>query len=577
MVEASSPASPGAPNGAPRLVAYFSMEVALETDVPTYAGGLGILAGDTLRSGADLALPIVGVTLLHRKGYFLQRIDAAGRQHEEPVVWEPEKVLARLDATCRVEVEGRSVVVRAWEYRITGVTGAVVPVFLLDTDVPENDPRDRSLTDHLYGGDARYRLAQEIVLGIGGVRMLRALGRDPDRFHLNEGHAALLALERFREEVRRRPEATHEALDRVRDGCVFTTHTPVRAGHDEFPIELAREVLGAEALETLATLECTNDGLDMTRIALRLSGYVNGVSRRHAQVSRSMFPGHGIAPITNGVHSVTWTAPSFRELYDRHIPNWRRDPLALRYVLTLPAEAVWDAHRAAKLHLVHEVNARFHAGYDPEIFTLGFARRATAYKRPGLLFEYRDRLRRLAAERGGLQIVFAGKAHPKDEKGKKLIEQVLTVQKELRPEVNVVYLPNYSMELGALVTSGVDLWLNTPKPPHEASGTSGMKAAHNGVPSLSTLDGWWVEGHVEGVTGWAIGPHDAASAAARSDEEDARDLYGALEQTILPLYHEDRRRWMEILRATIAVNASFFNTHRMLQEYVLLAYRNSDP
>ncbi|MGH7545925.1 MAG: alpha-glucan family phosphorylase, partial [Gemmatimonadota bacterium] len=509
MDEPSSRATRGALNGAPRFVAYFSMEVALETDIPTYAGGLGVLAGDTLRSAADLALPIAGVTLLYRKGYFLQRIDAAGRQHEEPVVWEPEKRLRRLDATCHVEVEGRAVVVRAWEYPITGVTGALVPVLLLDTDVPENDPRDRSLTDQLYGGDARYRLAQEIVLGIGGVRMLRTLGHDPDRFHLNEGHAALLTLERFREEIGRQPQATREAIDRVRAGCVFTTHTPVRAGHDEFPLDLARDVLGAEGVETLAALECTNDGLDMTRIALQLSGYVNGVSRRHAQVSRSMFPGHDIAPITNGVHSVTWTAPSFQELYDRAIPNWRRDPLALRYVLTLPADAVWEAHQAAKARLVHEANARFHAGFRPDVFTLGFARRATAYKRPVLLFQYPDRLRRMAVEHGGLQIVFAGKAHPKDEKGKQLIERVIAVQKELAPDVKVVYLPNYSMELGALVTSGVDVWVNTPKPPHEASGTSGMKAAHNGVPSLSTIDGWWVEGHVEGVTGWAIGPHDA--------------------------------------------------------------------
>lgn len=562
--------------GTPGVIAYFSMEMALEPGAPTYAGGLGVLAGDTLRSAADLGLPMVGVTLLHRKGYFQQRIDPAVGQREEPAAWSPEDRLRLTDALARVEIEGRPVRVRAWAHEVVGESSAV-PVFLLDTDWPENHPDDRPLTDHLYGGDSRYRLAQEVILGIGGVRILRALGYEPTRFHMNEGHAALLALELFAEEARRQPVDRAEAVRRVRDRCAFTTHTPVRAGHDEFPPELAARLLGRERIQMLEALECMNAGLGMTRVALRLSGYVNAVSQRHAEVSRSMFNDHPVASITNGVHSATWTAPSFRTLYDRFIPNWRRDPLALRYALILPLDGIWTAHAEAKDRLVREVNARARVAFDPAVFTLGFARRATAYKRPTLLFREPARLRRIAAGWGGLQVVFAGKAHPRDEEGKRLIQEIVRMQEKLKPEVSVAYVPNYNLELGALITAGVDLWLNTPKPPHEASGTSGMKAAHNGVPSLSTLDGWWLEGHVEGVTGWAIGPRDAQAAEARADDDDARDLYAALEEKILPLYHRERDRWCEVMRGAIALNASFFNTHRMLEEYAVQAYRSAAP
>ena len=556
-----------------QTIAYFSMEVALESRIPTYSGGLGVLAGDLLRSAVDLELPMVGVTLLHRKGYFFQRLDEEGRQQEEPDASPIDDFLEPVDATCRVEVEGRQVTVRAWRYMIKGASGHVVPVLLLDTDVEGNDPFDRSLTDHLYGGDARYRLCQEVILGLGGVRMLRALGyTSVARFHMNEGHSSLLALELFAEELTATPDRREDAIERVKRKCVFTTHTSLPAGHDEFPAALAQNVLSATRWEALQSLGCCNSVLNMTHVGLHLSNYVNGVSKGHREVTRSMFPDLPISSITNGVHSVTWTALPFRALYDRYMPDWRQNSFSLRRAMGIPLELIRQAHHETKQRLIQEINLRVNANFDQNVITLGFARRATAYKRPYLLFHDLDRLRRISARRGPLQIVYAGKAHPRDEEGKALIQRIFAWGRELPPEVKLAYLPNYDMELGMLCTAGVDLWLNTPKPPHEASGTSGMKAAHNGVPSLSVLDGWWLEGHVEGVTGWSIGFEMNGASSPRGDDEDAAELYFKLEERILPLYHGDPLRWTELMRYTIALNASMFNTQRMVQEYVIQAY-----
>jgi starch phosphorylase len=556
-------------------IAYFSMEIALDSHIPTYGGGLGILAGDTLRSAADLGLPMMGVTLLHRKGYFFQRLDDAGRQYEEPVAWPIDDFLSLTDATCQVQIEGRQVTIRAWRYVIIGVSGAEVPVFLLDTDVPENDPFDRTLTDSLYGGDERYRLCQEVILGVTGIRLLRALGyTHVGKFHMNKGHAALLALELFAEELQRMPDKRDEALERVKRMCVFTTHTPVPAGHDQFSPALVQQVLTADQLEALRASHCCDPVLNMTFVGLHLSHYINGVTKRHGEVSRSMFAGYPINAVTNGVHSLTWTASAFRRLYDRYIPDWRRDSFSLRYALGIPLEAIRQAHQEAKQPLIEEINRWANVGFDRDVFTLGFARRATAYKRLDLLFHDPDRLRRMAQRYGTVQLVFAGKAHPSDERGKTLIGQIIQQGKALRPEVKLAYLLNYDLELAQLLTAGVDVWLNTPLPPYEASGTSGMKAAHNGVPSLSVLDGWWLEGHVEGVTGWAIGSRAEDMGSGQHDEADARSLFQKLEEVILPLYYNDPWHWAEVMRYTIALSASFFNTQRMLTEYVVYAYRN---
>ncbi|HEU4565899.1 MAG TPA: alpha-glucan family phosphorylase, partial [Gemmatimonadaceae bacterium] len=554
-------------------VAYFSMEIALEQGIPTYSGGLGVLAGDTIRSAADLGLPMVAVTLAHRKGYFTQRLDPSGAQTELPATWSPEARLPAAGPWVTVEIEGRQVKVRAWRYDVRGVGGHVVPVYLLDTAVDENSEYDRTLTDCLYGGDAHYRICQEVVLGMGGIALLRALGHDGDLCcHINEGHASLLTLSLLEHQLGGRPrwELNDGDIAEVRRHCVFTTHTPVPAGHDRFPIDLARQVLGSERVELLEAARALGPGeLNMTLLALRFSRFVNAVALRHKEVSQEMFPEYPIGAITNGVHAVTWTSPPFRALYDRLIPGWRQDNLFLRYAGTIPLEAIRDAHDESKRLLLDEVARRTGVQLDPRVMTIGFARRSTPYKRADLIFSDLDRLRRIAKRIGPVQIVFGGKAHPRDQWGKELINKIFAAARALEGDVRVVYLENYELDLGALMTSGVDVWLNNPMRPLEASGTSGMKAALNGVPSLSVLDGWWIEGHVEGVTGWAIGGDDVLPVDPSRDIE---SLYQQLERVVLPLYYGLPYRFAEVMRNAIALNGSFFNTQRMVEQYARNAY-----
>lgn len=558
----------------PPRIAYFSMEIGLAPEIPTYGGGLGMLAGDTVRAAADLGLPLVAVSLLHRQGYFDQVLDADGTQHERPVAWTVGSFLEELPPRVTVPLAGRTVTLRAWRYLVRGLAREPVPVYLLDSDLPENTAEDRTLTDRLYGGDARYRLSQEVLLGLGGVRMLRALGgQGIERFHMNEGHAALLALELMRESAAAagRPTESAEDLAAIRPRCVFTTHTPLSAGHDQFPPDLVREVLGAPPALGLTGALTGEGALDMTRLALAASRYVNGVAKRHGEVSQQMFADHQVEAITNGVHAATWTAPSVQTLFDRYLPEWRQDNFSLRHALRIPKSELWLAHQQAKGALLDRVRALAHVEMEPGVLTLGFARRATAYKRPDLLFRDLERLAAIATGVGPLQVVYAGKAHPRDEPGKALIRRILQAQAALAGRVAVAYLENYDMALGRLMTAGVDVWLNTPQPPLEASGTSGMKAALNGVPSLSVLDGWWVEGHIEGVTGWAIG-EDRYQPGEPTAAPDERPLYEALERVVVPLFYRARDRFLEVMRHTIALNGSYFNAQRMLQQYVVDAY-----
>jgi starch phosphorylase len=555
----------------PRTIAYFSMDVAIDSAIPTYSGGLGILAGDMLHSAADLGLPMVGVSLLHRKGYFDQRLDAQGNQLESPSKWTPESYLDLLGQRVTVEIEGRQVEVQAWQYVFRGITGHAVPILFLDTALDENDPRDRVLTDHLYGGDEHYRVCQEVVLGLGGVAMLRALGHTEIRiFHMNEGHSALIALALLEQKGQPDNGYTDAEVDAVRRQCVFTTHTPVPAGHDRFPIALVAQVLGEERLKSLDQLNVTNGELNMTELALRFSGFVNGVSMRHGQVSRGMFPGYAVEAITNGVHAVAWTSPPFCALFDRTIPEWRGDNCYLRYAVGIPLGDIRQAHMQAKKDLLQQVRWLTGTQLDEKVFTLGFARRATGYKRADLLFTDLERLKNISRQSGPLQLIYAGKAHPRDEGGKAIIRRIFEAAAALANDVRVVYLENYDMALGKLVCSGVDVWLNTPLRPQEASGTSGMKAALNGVPSFSILDGWWIEGHIEGVTGWSIG--DPVGAENDSKAE-ATSVYDKLENSILPVFYNEPERFASVMRSAIALNGSFFNTQRMIFQYVRNAYR----
>ncbi|MFN0134464.1 MAG: alpha-glucan family phosphorylase [Phycisphaerales bacterium] len=559
-------------------IAYFTMEAALDQAMPTYSGGLGVLAGDTLQSAADLDVPLVAVTLVHRRGYFTQHLDSLGTQTEEPTEWRPSSLLEEVHETAELTLHGRRVVVGAWRHVIHGAADHAVNVLLLDTDRAENDPEDRRITDSLYGGDERDRLRQEAVLGIGGVRLLRAMGLRSIRcFHMNEGHAAFLTLEVVREAASRRglPPTDLRVLREARSMCVFTTHTPVPAGHDRFEIERVRDALEPGLIEPFdrfprASAVLQQGRLNMTLLALNLSRYVNGVAKRHGEVSRAMFAPAKIDSITNGVHPARWTSPAIARVFDRHIPDWRQEPHSLRHALAIPGSEFWEAHQAAKRRLIDAVAQLAGFLFDPDVLTLGFARRATAYKRHHLLLSDPARLTAIHSNIGRIQIVYAGKAHPRDGAGKDMIRSVIASAESMRDTVRIAYLPNYDLALGAVLTAGSDIWVNTPQPPMEASGTSGMKAALNGVPSLSSLDGWWLEGCVEGVTGWAVG-QDRPS-GPEHDARDAASLYDTLERDVVPTYYSNRDRFIDIMKHAVALNGSYFNTHRMVRDYMAKAY-----
>lgn len=562
-------------------IAYFSMEIAVDEAMPTYSGGLGVLAGDHLRAAADLGLPLLGVTLVYHHGFFRQTLAADGTQQESPARWSPAQRLEPLEERVTVDIAGRPVTVAAWRYRITGVGGHDVEVYFLDTRLPENDPEDQAITDGLYAGDQALRLSQEAVLGLGGTAVLAALGHEPSTFHMNEGHAALVPVGLLALGAGTRGgigAASDADLEAVRDRCVFTTHTPVPAGHDRFPPDVCEEVLGPALAGELERLGCFERGqLNMTNLGMFFAGFVNGVAQRHAAVSQAMFPHYTVRSVTNGVHVRTWAAPSSQRLFDRHSPRWREDNTVLRYLSTAPLSEVRTAHDEAKQELLDEVARRGGRALGPEVFTIGVARRAAAYKRNDLLLSDLPQLLRLVGDVGPVQVLFSGKSHPKDAAGKKVVARVAAAARKLGDTVPVVYLENYDMALGALLCAGVDLWLNTPVAPHEASGTSGMKAAVNGVPSLSVLDGWWVEGHIEGVTGWAIGGDPGARAVAgdldgADDAADAAEMYRVLREVVVPLYYSDPDGYAAVGRGAMALNGSFFTTQRMVSEYAESAY-----
>jgi starch phosphorylase len=558
-----------------RTVAYFSMEIALEEGMPTYSGGLGVLAGDMIRSAANFKVPMVAVTLLHRKGYFYQKLDSNGQQIEEPVEWMVDDFLTELPQRVSLPISHHDVSIRTWRYEVKGSGGYIVPVYFLDTDLPENSDEDRTLTHFLYGGDAFYRLRQEAILGIGGIRMLRALGhRKIEHYHMNEGHASLLVLELIKEHVENSSAKSlrPDDIEDIREQCVFTTHTPIPAGHDKFSKDMVHQVLHQHITHINEEMLFSDGCLNMTQLALNFSGYINGVAKKHKEVSNHMFAPYILDSITNGVNAAVWTCPPFQKIFDKYISGWREDNFSLRYALNIPANEVWDAHTKAKRQLLQYVNHETNAGMDMDVLTLGFARRAAAYKRADLIFEDIDRLKQMTSQHGPLQMIFAGKAHPHDTGGKEVIQKIHQIKSSLKENVKIAYLLNYNMALAKLIIPGVDVWLNTPMPPHEASGTSGMKAALNGVPSLSVLDGWWIEGCIEGITGWSIGQPPQLESAQPDASKDAISLYEKLEQVVIPMYYHDREHFISIMIHAIALNGSFFNTQRMIQQYALKAY-----
>jgi starch phosphorylase len=564
-----------------RRIAYLSMEIALRPEIHTYAGGLGILAGDVARACADLEVPVVFVTLISRDGYLYQQIDETGQQVDAPDPWDPKPWATPLAAKIALQIEWREVWVRPWLYLVEGPAGYEVPVILLDTDVEENAPEDRRITHRLYGGDQANRLRQEIVLGIGGLRILRALGFEIHTYHLNEGHAALLCLDLLRRYARPAELALPEECSdyvrelcaacvydvmQVRERCVFTTHTPVEAGHDRFPYPLVEQLLGDFMAVDQLKLVGGADDLNMTPLALNLSGYVNGVAERHAETSRRMFKGFRFHAITNGVHAGTWTSESFARLYEAQIPHWQHEPELLVRADSLPDAEVWDAHQEAKRALLSMVEELSGVTLDPEVMLIAWARRMTGYKRPELLFADLERLVAIH-RRYPLQVVFAGKAHPQDATGKQTIEGIRRRIAELAGVLPMAFLPNYDMELARYLVSGADVWLNTPLPPLEASGTSGMKAALNAVINFGVPDGWWREALIEEEAGWAIGDGIPEHA-----DQDAAILYDKLENKVLPIYYDDRAKWIWMMKQSISKIAYYFNSHRMMRRYAAEAY-----
>ena len=540
------------------------MEIGISNDIPSYSGGLGVLAGDIVKASADLRLQMVALTLASRKGYFRQKLSERGEQQELPDEWDPSKILFLMPETAKVTIEGREVKVQAWLYEYQSPTGGTVPILFLDTDVEGNAPEDRRITDFLYGGDKRYRLKQEIVLGIGGVKILKNLGYKIRKYHMNEGHSALLTFELLKE--------NNMDSEKVQNTCVFTTHTPIEAAFDQFSYSLVEEVLSKEHMLSIMKQYAGQDNLNMTYLALNLSKYVNGVSKSHMEYSRKLFPGHYIRSVTNGVHSFTWTCQCFRELYDKYIPGWATEPVLLVRAMDIPNREVWDTHMLAKNKLLAFVEKSTHVKLDPEVLTIGFARRATGYKRSTLIFSNLHRLLDVN-RRGKMQMVFAGKAHPRDEEGKKLIKAIYDYADKLKDEIKIVYLENYDMEIAAKLTSGVDVWLNTPIPPMEASGTSGMKAAHNGVVNFSVLDGWWLEGCIEGVTGWSIGPHPKELVTETERREvELHDLYSKLEYLIVPTFYGHRDTWISLMKNSIARIAHYFQIQWVMRRYITEAY-----
>lgn len=542
-------------------VAYFSMEIALENDIKTYSGGLGVLAGDTLRSAADLALPMVGVTLLSDLGYFKQKITSKG-QEELKSNYNLSK-LKKLPNRVKVKIGKDDVWVGVWEYFVKGRSKYPVPVYLLDTNFSENLPKYASLTGQLYGPGKDYRLMQEIILGRAGVKILQSLGHKHIRkIHINEGHGSLAAIELF---LGSKEKTVKGRIEDVRRQCVFTTHTPVDAGHDTFPLDFFLEY----QKDFPHKLKGLTDGqiVNMTKIGLFFSNFINGVALSHQKVSEEMFPGYSIHAITNGVHSETWTSPIFQKIYDKYIPNWRNSNLSLRNVFNIPLPIIWKAHQEAKKQLIDYIYKKQKIKLDVNVFTIGFARRFTGYKRANLLLQDVERLLDIH-QSFPMQIIYAGKAHPNDYDGKQLIKNIIEIKERYKEKINIIFLEGYEMKLAKLMVAGVDVWLNTPLPPHEASGTSGMKAAHNGIPHFSTLDGWWVEGFLRDKTGWAIGSKKREKNLTELNKEDAECLYNTLEKSILPCYYQKTEIWKNIMQNTIAINASFFNTERMLQQYI---------
>jgi len=534
-------------------IAYFSAEIGISSSLPTYSGGLGVLAGDHIKAAGDIGLNMCAITLLYREGYFKQRIDEEGIQTETYPRFDPYPLLKKLDVKFTLRLRARDVWIQVYRFDYVGHGGHSVPIYFLDTDVEENIKDDRIISQRLYSGNKDHRILQEAILGFGGARLLDELGQnDIKKYHMNEGHCSFLVLNLL--------EKFNGDMEKVKSLCHFTTHTPVPAGHDHFSEKRVKKLLRGLLPEDLKLPSLVQNGrLHMTELGLYFSRTANGVSALHGDVAQDQFPWSNIDFITNGVHHSYWMGSPFKRVYDQYVPEWRANPECLLMIDDIADDVIWNAHQERKQYLLGYANSQVSKALDKDTLTIGFARRAATYKRAQLLFHDMDRLESLGAKK--IQVIFSGKAHPKDHEGKEIIRQIVSKSKAMFGKVKIIYLENYNMWLGRMITSGVDVWLNTPLRPNEASGTSGMKATLNGVPNLSVLDGWWAEGCKDGVNGWAVGdpkhPDDAS---------DADHLYSVLENSVIPTFYNDRNKWISMMKEAIKTGVDF-TAHRMIMEY----------
>ena len=539
-------------------IAYFSAEIGISSNLPTYSGGLGVLAGDHIKSAADLKINMVAISLLYKEGYFKQIIDQEGKQREVYPKFVPEPILSELSNIYSINLNGKEIFIKACVYNHQSINGFTVPIYFLDTDIPENDDETRGITLRLYSGDNRHRILQESILGYGGMKLLEILNQtNIEKYHMNEGHCSFIVLDLLKK--------YKGDIEKVRSKCHFTTHTPVPAGHDQFEYKLVKEILGNLISDDISLPSMNHNKFHMTELGLQFSKTANGVSKLHGDVAQKQFPWRDIGYVTNGVHHYTWVSNSFAALFDEFFPNWQYEPESLKNIDKVDSNALWDAHFKAKTELLHFANSQLSKALDPNILTIGFARRAATYKRAQLIFKEPEKLIDLGA--GKIQLVFSGKAHPNDKEGKELISGIIQNAKDFEEKIKIIYLENYNMWLGKLITSGVDVWLNTPLRPNEASGTSGMKSALNGIPNLSILDGWWDEGCNDKVNGWSIGSSDHVD-----DDRDVSSLYETLKLDVIPTFYDDRERWISIMRNSIKTGVDF-TSQRMLKDYQKLYYR----
>lgn len=549
------------------LVAYISMEIALDSNIPTYSGGLGVLSGDTVRSAADLEIPMVGICLCYSSGYFYQFFNECGEQKEKEIAWNFFYEFEKVEEPITIKIENRDVMVSAWLYKVIGQSGHILPIYLLTTDVEGNEDWMKKMTGSLYDSTGPWnRIVQEMILGMGGIKLLKALGyNNIETYHLNEGHGSFATIELYNE---------LKSIKKVRDRVVFTTHTPVPAGHDRFDQSLLNKVFENRFPPEIRKLGDDNGQLNMTYLGMNLSRYRNAVAKKHGDISRNMFPGYEIDYITNGIHLPYWISKSIKNIFDKKWPNWKSNPSVLQNAIELDDLELFDAHIENKFNLINYQKGNSWNLLDEELITIGFARRFATYKRATLLFQDIDRLGKIC--KGSIQFIFAGKAHPNDQSGKEYIKKIYEAGEYLLQnyDVKVVLMENYNIDLAHLLTAGVDVWLNTPERYREASGTSGMKAALNGILNLSVQDGWWLEGYkMNPSAGWSIGPGDSNPndpGVSNDWEIDSNALYEILEKELIPAY-QNQDDWLYRSKCAISL-AAFFNTHRMVEEYALKAY-----